>query len=68
MEILRDAVPDAPLLVASGVTIETAVAWAPIVDGAIVGSALMRDGVAGQGVDPDRASALLRAWTRAVPA
>lgn len=65
VETVREAVPDAPVLVASGVTVETAAEWARYADGAIVGSALMHDGTAGLGVDRDRARALLRAWTRA---
>jgi membrane complex biogenesis BtpA family protein len=61
--ILREAVPDSPLLVASGVTHQSARDWAELVDGAIVGSALMHDGEAGRGVDSGRAQSLLRAWT-----
>ena len=60
---LRDAAPDAPLLVASGVTLATAGAWAERVDGAIVGSSLMHGGRAGTGIDPDRARRVLAAWT-----
>ena len=63
---LRDAAPDAPLLVASGVTSASAEGWAERVDGAIVGSCLMHGGRAGAGIDPDRARRLLTAWTRAV--
>lgn len=63
---LRDAAPDAPLLVASGVTSTSAEGWAERVDGAIVGSSLMHGGRAGTGIDPDRARRVLSAWNRAV--
>ena len=59
---VRTGAPGAPVLVASGVTPETAAAWAATVDGAIVGSCLMHGGRAGAGVDPDRARALVLAW------
>jgi hypothetical protein len=62
---LRDAVGDAPLLVASGVTTQSAPAWVERVDGAIVGSDLMHGGRAGAGIDPDRAGRFLAAWSRA---
>ena len=63
---LRDATPDAPLIVASGVTAVTAEGWAGRVDGAIVGSSLMHGGRAGAGVDPDRARRVLQAWRPAL--
>lgn len=63
---LRDAAPDAPILVASGVTALTASGWAERVDGAIVGSHLMHGGRAGAGIDRDRAQRVLAAWSRAV--
>lgn len=62
---LRDAAPDTPLLVASGVTVSSAQGWSERVDGAIVGSSLMHGGRAGTGIDPDRARRVLAAWTRA---
>lgn len=64
LERVRAAVPDAPVLVASGVDRESAALWARIADGAIVGSDLMHEGHAGGGVDPDRARALLVAYTK----
>lgn len=64
MELLRSGAPDAPVLVASGVTEATAAEWAGLADGAIVGSAIMHEGKAGAGIDPARAERLLRAWTR----
>ncbi len=60
---LREALSDVPILVASGVTPDNAAQWSAVVDGAIVGSTLMRGGKAGAGVDPARAEAFLRAWT-----
>ena len=63
--VLREALPTTPLFVASGVTADSARIWAPLVDGAIVGSALMRGGRAGAGVDADRARAILEAWMAA---
>jgi uncharacterized protein len=55
------AVPEAPVLIGSGVTAETVAAVMAVGDGAIVGSALAHGGVAGAGVDPDRAAALISA-------
>jgi membrane complex biogenesis BtpA family protein len=62
---IRAGAPDAPVVVASGVDLQNAAEWAAIVDGAIVGSSLMRDGLAGNGVDSDRATRLVEAWRRA---
>jgi membrane complex biogenesis BtpA family protein len=61
VEEVRRAVPEAPVLVASGVTPETVAAVLRAADGAIVGSAAMRDGRAGAGVSPERARALIEA-------
>jgi predicted TIM-barrel enzyme len=58
---VRARVPEAPVLVASGVTAATVRAVLDRASGAIVGSAVMRDGVAGSGVDPERAETLVRA-------
>jgi hypothetical protein len=65
-EELREVLPDTPILVASGVNAENAAFWASRVDGAIVGSALMRDGKAGAGVDPKRAHEFMEAWSMAI--
>jgi membrane complex biogenesis BtpA family protein len=59
--LVRRAVPEAPVLVGSGVTPETVSEALAIGDGAIVGSSLARGGVAGAGIDPERAAALVRA-------
>lgn len=61
VELVRRAVPEAPVLVGSGVTVETASEVLAVAHGAIVGSVLCRDGVAGRGVDPERAAALVAA-------
>jgi membrane complex biogenesis BtpA family protein len=62
---LRAGAVDAPVIVASGVDEHNAAEWAALVDGAIVGSSLMRDGLAGAGVDPDRAVRVFGAWQQA---
>jgi hypothetical protein len=56
----RAGAPGAPVLVGSGVTPATVARVLERSDGAIVGSALARDGRAGAGVDPGRVSALVR--------
>jgi uncharacterized protein len=55
------SVPDAPVFLGSGVTADTVGALPTAARGAIVGTAVMRDGVAGRGVDPARAEAFVRA-------
>lgn len=58
------AVPGAPVLLGSGVTALNAAERLQGVAGAIVGSALHRDGVAGRGLDPDRVRRFMRAVGR----
>lgn len=58
---VRAAVPGAPVLIGSGATPGTIAAILEVADGAIVGSALQRDGIAGREVDPERARALVSA-------
>lgn len=58
---VRAAVPDAPLLVGSGLDTENAAALLAHADGAIVGSALQHEGRAGQPVDRERTRRLLDA-------
>jgi len=58
---VRGAVPDAPLLVGSGVTAETAAELLSIADGLIVGTAVKRDGVLANPVDPRRVRRLVDA-------
>lgn len=59
LEVVRAAVPDARVLVGSGVTPKNVVTALAHANGAIVGSAVMTGGAAGSGVDPDRARALV---------
>jgi uncharacterized protein len=54
---VREAVPEAPVWIGSGLTPENAPRLLAEADGAIVGSALHRDGVAGRGLDARRVSA-----------
>lgn len=56
---VRDAVPEAPVWIASGLAPENAIELLALADGAIVGSALERDGVAGNPVDRERVRRLL---------
>lgn len=65
VEAVARAAPDAPVFLGSGVTAETAGTLPTAARGAIVGSAVMRGGVAGSGVDESRAEALVRAAHRA---
>ena len=58
---VRDAVPEAPLWVGSGVTTRSVGRWADMVDGLIVGSALRAGGVAGAPVEPARVAAFMDA-------
>lgn len=58
---VRDAVPDAPILIGSGLTAGNAAALLSVADGAIVGSAFQQDGRAGSPVDPARVRTLLDA-------
>lgn len=62
---VREAVPDAPVLVGSGVTPETVGALLAEAHGVIVGTALERDGVPGGPVEPERVRRLMRAATAA---
>lgn len=57
----RAGAPEAPVLVGSGVTPATVARVLEKADGAIVGSALCRDGRAGSGVEPERVRALVQA-------
>jgi membrane complex biogenesis BtpA family protein len=58
---VRQAVPDRPILVGSGVTPETVRDLLEIADGAIVGTWVKRDGRTAAPVDPARVVALVRA-------
>ncbi len=61
--LLREALPDAPLLVGSGVTAENAAAY-PHADGFIVGTSLKRNGDVDAPVDPDRVARVVAAFRR----
>ena len=58
---VRGAVPDVPLVVGSGVTADTAAELLSIADGLIVGTAVKRDGVLANPVDPRRVRRLVDA-------
>jgi membrane complex biogenesis BtpA family protein len=58
---VRDAVPGAPLLVGSGATPETAAELLSVADGLIVGTAVKRDGIVSNPVDPRRVRRLVEA-------
>jgi hypothetical protein len=61
---VKEALPNTPLLVGSGVTEENLESFWPWADGMIVGSALKEGGDARRRVDPARARALLAAASR----
>ena len=58
---VRGAVPDTPLLVGSGATTETAAELLSVADGLIVGTAVKRDGILANPVDPRRVRRLVEA-------
>ena len=58
---VRQAVPDAPVWIGSGLDASNLADLLSRADGAIVGSSLSRDGMAGRGIDPDRAERFLSA-------
>lgn len=58
---VKEAVPEAPLWVGSGIGPDTAARLLDVADGAIVGSALHRNGVAGRGVELERVERLVQA-------
>jgi uncharacterized protein len=60
---LRDALPDCPLVVGSGVTVDNVDLYAGAADAAIVGTSLKVDGA----VNAERTARLLAAWRRAAP-
>jgi membrane complex biogenesis BtpA family protein len=61
VELVKRAVSAAPVLIGSGITPDTVSEALAVADGAIVGSAINVEGVAGNGVDPERARALVAA-------
>jgi len=66
LRVVREAVPEAPLWAGSGVTPHTLAGILRWADGAIVGSALHRDGVAGRGIDPERVARMVEGVRRDV--
>ena len=56
LEAVRAAVPDLPVLANTGVRHETVAEVLRVADGCVVGTALKRDGVTWNPVDPDRAA------------
>jgi hypothetical protein len=58
---VRGAVPEVPLLVGSGATPETAAELLSVADGLIVGTAVKRDGILANPVDPRRVRRLVEA-------
>src|SRR5690606_34676252 len=58
---VRAAVPDAPVLIGSGLTAASAAELLREAAGGIVGTAVMRDARAGSGIDPERARAFVEA-------
>lgn len=58
---VRGAVPEAPILIGSGLQPGNAADLLPLADGAIVGSSLQRDGVAGAGIAGARVDRLMHA-------
>lgn len=61
LQAVRKAVPDAPLWIGSGLNPDNCGEILGLADGAIIGSAVQRGGVAGTGTDPDRARRLIEA-------
>jgi uncharacterized protein len=59
LEAVREAAPEAPLWIGSGVTPGTVGELLPRADGAIVGSVLHREGIAGAGIQRERVAALM---------
>lgn len=60
---VKTVVPDVPVLVGSGVTPDTVRGVLELADGVIVGSAIMKDGIAGGPIDLSRARTLVSAAT-----
>jgi hypothetical protein len=56
---VKRAVPEAPVLIGSGVELDTVASALAAADGAIVGSSICRGGIGGAGIDTARARALI---------
>ncbi|MGQ9649496.1 MAG: BtpA/SgcQ family protein [Phycisphaerae bacterium] len=64
LKAVREAVPDRPIYVGSGVTPDTVAELLAVADGVIVGTAIKRDGLVTAPVDAARAAALIEAAKR----
>lgn len=64
VERIRAVLPETPVLVGSGATVETIPGILKVASGIIIGSAAMEGGRAGRPVDPDRAVEIARAAGR----
>lgn len=64
LKAVREAVPDRPVYVGSGVTPDTVAEWLAVANGVIVGTAIKRDGLTTAPVDAARAAALVKAARR----
>lgn len=62
LEEARAAAPETPLWLGSGLSVENCAELAPLLGGAIVGSAAEVEGRAGNPVDPERARAVVEAF------
>ncbi|MCJ7725204.1 MAG: phosphorybosylanthranilate isomerase, partial [Acidimicrobiia bacterium] len=61
LESLRNAVPDAPILIGSGTSAATVAGLLQIADGVIVGTSIKRGSVTTAPVDAELAAALVEA-------
>ena len=59
LQAVRAALPDTPIYVGSGATVQSLPALLEVADGAIVGTAAKADGILGNPVDPERVRALV---------
>jgi hypothetical protein len=62
LSAVREAVPEAPILIGSGLDHNNAATLVGLVDGAIVGTAFKRDGRVSEPVDVQRVRELVRIW------
>lgn len=67
VDLVKRAVPEASVLIGSGIAPDTISEALAVADGAIIGSAACHDGVGGRGIDPARAAALIAAVTSPGP-
>lgn len=58
---LKERFPEVPIMIGSGGTVDNIGSLLPLADGVIVGTALKRDGVLWNPIDPARAEAFIRA-------